>query len=124
MENRKITDSAENRARSLRVRLVRLGGTAGGGGFRVKLASRDVEPRDTPRGGNAGGSPRFPIPFPSWPFILCGRIGELVASCDAVTDLVLSVPVLLLVIAFDVFDWKEMFLFQCWNEKAFCRFVV
>jgi len=94
-----FTESAENKARSLRVRLVRFGGTAGGGGLRVRLASRDIEPRETPRGGRAGGSPRFPIPFPSCPFILCGRMGELVASWDAVTDFVLRVPVLLLVIA-------------------------
>ena len=103
-ENWWLTESAENRARSLRVKLVRLGGTAGGGGLRVRLASRDSDPRETPRGGSAGGSPRLPLP--SCPFILCGRMGELVASCDAVTDFVFSVPVLLLVIAFVVLDWN------------------
>jgi hypothetical protein len=99
----------EKSAKSLLVRLVRLGGTAGGGGFLVRLASRDIEPRETPLGGRAGGSPLGPIPFPSGgtphcPFILCGRIGEFVASCDAVTDFVFKVPVLLLVIAFVVLD--------------------
>lgn len=74
------------RAKSLLVRLLRLGGTAGGGG----LTSRDR--METPLGGKAGGSFGGLLPF-----ILCGKIGELVANCDAVTALVLSVPVLLVV---------------------------
>ena len=108
-----FTESAENSARSLLVRLVRLGGTAGGGGFLFRLASLDIEPRDTPLGGSAGGSPLGPTPLtsggtPHCPFILCGRIGEFVASCDAVTDFVFRVPVLLLVMAFVVLDWNQL----------------
>ena len=52
-----LTFSAENKAKSLRVRLLRLGGTAGGGGLtwgsRFILPSRDLI--ETPLGGKAGG---------------------------------------------------------------------
>jgi len=92
--------AAENSAKSDRVSELLLGGTAGGGGllFRpLMLLSRD-EPRIlTPLGGNAGGSLEGGISG-LFPFILCGKIGELVANCEGLTDLVLSVPVLLLVI--------------------------
>lgn len=90
--------AAENSAKSERVNELLLGGTAGGGGFRpLMLLSRD-EPRIlTPLGGNAGGSLEGGISG-LFPFILCGKMGELVANCEGLTDLVLSVPVLLLMI--------------------------
>ena len=70
------------RAKSLRVKLLRLGGTAGGGG----LVTADLT--ETPLGGKAGGSPR---PFSleggagPLPFNLCGKTGEFVANWEAVT---------------------------------------
>ena len=89
----------------------------------MRLASLDMEPLAIPLGGRAGGSPLLPpaTPFPAelwllvefpglsgggakhWPFILCGKIGEFVANCEAVTAFVFRVPVLLLVMAFVVF---------------------
>ena len=50
------------------------------------------ERMDTPLGGKAGGSFGGLLPF-----ILCGKIGELVANWEAVTAFVFKVPVLLLV---------------------------
>ena len=105
-----LTFSAENKAKSLRVRLLLLGGTAGGGGLtwsRFILPSRDLI--DTPLGGKAGGPdfgcnpPCLPLERGSFleggagvlfPFILCGSIGEFVANWEAVTALVFKVPVL------------------------------
>ena len=84
-----------NKAKSLLVKLLLLGGTAGGGG----LLEADLT--DTPLGGRAGGSPRpFSLEGGAGPFplSLCGNTGEFVANCDAVTDFVFKVPVLLLVI--------------------------
>ena len=83
---------------SERVKLLRLGGTSGGTLPLLRLAS--LEPADPPLaiplGGRAGGSllltpPGFPDPLSN----LCGKIGEFVASWEAVTDLVFNVPVLL-----------------------------
>ena len=107
-----LTFSAENKAKSLRVRLLRLGGTAGGGGFipipwsfLFILESRDLI--ETPLGGRAGGplGPTLPLEISVleggagailFPFIiLCGNIGEFVANCEAVTAFVFKVPVLL-----------------------------
>ena len=107
-----LTFSAENKAKSLRVRLLRLGGTAGGGGFipipwsfLFILESRDLI--ETPLGGRAGGplGPTLPLEISVleggagailFPFIiLCGSIGEFVANCEAVTAFVFKVPVLL-----------------------------
>ena len=107
-----LTFSAENKAKSLRVRLLRLGGTAGGGGFipipwsfLFILESRDLI--ETPLGGRAGAplGPTLPLEISVleggagailFPFIiLCGSIGEFVANCEAVTAFVFKVPVLL-----------------------------
>ena len=92
--------AAENKAKSERVNELLLGGTAGGGGLGpplprpLMLLSR--ERILTPLGGRAGGSLEGGISG-LFPFILCGKMGELVANCEGLTDLVLSVPVLLLV---------------------------
>ena len=40
------------------------------------------------------------------PFSLCGKTGEFVANCEAVTALVFRVPVLLLVIEAGITPWR------------------
>ncbi len=68
------------------VRLLLLGGMAGGAAPSEFPLLR-LPSLGTPLGGSAGGGSR------QAEVDLCGSSGELVASCEAVTDLVFSVPV-------------------------------
>ena len=148
MLNIKITVS-ENSERSLLVKLLRLGGTSGGT-RRFKLLSLDSDPwlpgpielpLAIPLGGRAGGAlirllPLIPpavfigLMLPGGPgaggcwycplFILWGKIGEFVASWDAVKVLVFSVPVLLAVMVASLLppavplDCNVLIIIQIW----------